>query len=42
MSNRSIISDGDNIDWDERCDVLVVGCGAAGISAAIEAADGAP
>ena len=40
MSNRSIISDGDNIDWDERCDVLVVGCGAAGISAAIEAADG--
>lgn len=40
MSSEYLIYDGKNINWDENCDVLVVGCGAAGISAAIEAADG--
>lgn len=40
MTSEYLIYDGKNINWDERCDLLVVGCGAAGISAAIEAADG--
>lgn len=40
MSSEYLIYDGNNINWEEGCDVLVIGCGAAGISAAIEAADG--
>jgi hypothetical protein len=31
------VTDGSSVDWDERCDVLVVGWGAAGACAALEA-----
>src|SRR5690349_13468468 len=35
----SFSTGGDNMDWDERADVVVVGFGAAGACTAIEAAD---